>query len=152
MDELKEIIALPKFDAKALEKETDPKLLILAPQIEEEVRDYVTTIAIMYRDNPFHSFEHCSHVAMSVTKLLSRIISPTDNIFEEKGQKASAQAASTLHDHTYGITSDPLTQFACVFSAIIHDVDHTGVQNPQLIKENPALASMYKGKSVAEQN
>jgi hypothetical protein len=26
-----------------------------------------------------------------------------------------------LHDHTYGITSDPLTQFACMFSALIHD-------------------------------
>jgi hypothetical protein len=34
---------------------------------------------------------------------------------------------SGLHDHTYGITSDPLTQFAVVFAALIHDVDHTGV-------------------------
>lgn len=31
--------------------------------------------------------------------------------------------ASTLHDHTYGITSDPLTQFSCVLAALIHDVD-----------------------------
>jgi len=56
-----------------------------------------------------------------------------------------------LHDHTYGITSDPLTQFACVFSALIHDVDHAGVPNAQLINEQPALASAYKHKSVAEQ-
>jgi hypothetical protein len=27
-----------------------------------------------------------------------------------------------LHDHTYGITSDPLTQLAVVFAALIHDV------------------------------
>ena len=27
---------------------------------------------------------------------------------------------SHLHDHTYGITSDPLTQFVCVLSAMIH--------------------------------
>ena len=27
-----------------------------------------------------------------------------------------------LHEHTYGITSDPLTKFAVVFSALIHDV------------------------------
>lgn len=57
-----------------------------------------------------------------------------------------------MHDHTYGITSDPLTQFACAFSALIHDVDHPGVPNSQLIKEKTAMAKFYKGKSVAEQN
>jgi 3'5'-cyclic nucleotide phosphodiesterase len=61
-------------------------------------------------------------------------------------------AASTLHDHTYGITSDPLTQFACVFSALVHDVDHPGVPNTQLVKENLALSEIYNGRSVAEQN
>jgi hypothetical protein len=53
--------------------------------------------------------------------------------------------ASTLHDHTYGITSDPLTQFACIFSAFIHDVDHIGVPNTQLIKENTTIAG-FKGR------
>jgi len=54
---------------------------------------------------------------MSVVKLLSRIVAPdASNITDVK----------SLHDHTYGITSDPLTQFACVFSGLIHDVDHTG--------------------------
>jgi hypothetical protein len=83
---------------------------------------------------------------MSVTKLLSRIVVP--DIGEETGK----DMASTLHDHTYGITSDPLTQFACVFSALIHDADHTGVPNSQLIKENSTLSKVYKDKSVAEQN
>lgn len=35
--------------------------------------------------------------------------------------------AFTLHDPTYGITSDSLTQLACILSALIHDVDHVGV-------------------------
>jgi hypothetical protein len=60
--------------------------------------------------------------------------------------------AARLHDHTYGITSDPLTQFACVFSALIHDIDHPGVPNTQLIKEDEKLAVMYQSRSVAEQN
>jgi hypothetical protein len=60
--------------------------------------------------------------------------------------------ASTLHDHTYGITSDPLTQFACVFAALIHDVDHTGLPNTQLLKEKTTTAIEYRGKSIAEQN
>jgi hypothetical protein len=74
----------------------------------------------MYRSNPFHSFEHASHVTMSVVKLLSRIVVPDLNT------DAGEDMASTLHDHTYGIASDPLTQFACAFSALIHDADHTG--------------------------
>jgi hypothetical protein len=57
---------------------------------------------------------------MSVVKLLSRIVVPADIDYENLGMD---KIASTLHDHTYGITSDPLTQFACVFSALIHDVD-----------------------------
>jgi hypothetical protein len=85
-------------------------------------------------------------VVMSVVKLLSRIVAP--DIGEETGK----DMASTLHDHTYGITSDPLTQFAGVFSALIHDADHTGVPNTQLNLENSTLAKVYKNKSVAEQN
>lgn len=60
--------------------------------------------------------------------------------------------ASDLHDYTYGITSDPLTQFAVLFSALIHDVDHTGVSNGQLAKENPEMARLYRSQSIAEQN
>jgi len=69
-----------------------------------------------------------------------------------KKYRKSSTAAATLHDHTYGITSDALTQFACVYSALIHDVDHPGVPNPRLIVENATLKAKYKGRSVAEQN
>jgi hypothetical protein len=62
------------------------------------------------------------------------------------------QALSTLHDHTFGITSDPLTQFACVIAALIHDVDHQGVPNNTLLAEKSPLAELYGGKSMAEQN
>ena len=79
---------------------------------------------------------------MSVVKLLSRIVAPD---IEDVGNKS-------LDDHTYGITADPLTQFAVVFSALIHDVDHSGVSNIQLVKEGSRLATLYKNKSVAEQN
>ena len=68
-------------------------------------------------------------MTMSVTKLLGRIVAPTDitsDIDDAMGtaqeDKYKKQMAATLHDHTYGITSDPLTQFACAFSALIHDV------------------------------
>jgi 3'5'-cyclic nucleotide phosphodiesterase len=78
---------------------------------------------------------------------MGRIV-PATNL-PSTGESTDAQA---LHDHTYGITSDPLTQFACVFAALIHDVDHEGVPNAQLIKETSPIAMKYEGKSVAEQH
>lgn len=30
-------------------------------------------------------------------------------------------------DGTYGIATDPLTQFACIMAALLHDSDHEGV-------------------------
>jgi hypothetical protein len=45
-----------------------------------------------------------------------------------------------------------LTQFAVVLSAVIHDCDHSGVPNSQLIAENDPLAALYNNKSVAECN
>lgn len=83
---------------------------------------------------------------MSVVKLLSRIVSPKDEVLKTNN------VASSMHDHTYGITSDPLTPFACVMAALIHDADHPGVPNAQLVKEGHPLAVYYANKSVAEQN
>ncbi|EEC45650.1 predicted protein, partial [Phaeodactylum tricornutum CCAP 1055/1] len=70
---------------------------------------------------------------MSVTKLLSRIVAPSDVLDGLSNNGGSGRGrnrlASNLHDHTYGITSDPLTQFACVFSALIHDNKSVAEQN-----------------------
>ena len=86
---------------------------------------------------------------MSVNKLMSRIVSPTN--FQYDAETSIEEMASKLHQQSCGIVTDPLTQFACIFSALIHDVDHAGVPNAQLIKENHELGAMYDNKSVAEQ-
>ena len=146
LEEVKEIITLPNFNDQSSQNEVDSDSIDLGEDVKAELHDYVATIALMYRENPFHNFEHASHVTMSVVKLLSRIVAPSEIQVEDN------KFASSLHDHTYGITSDPLTRFACIFSALIHDVDHVGVPNSQLIQENAAIAAIYKNKSVAEQN
>mmetsp|Transcript_18394 Transcript_18394/g.32434 ORF Transcript_18394/g.32434 Transcript_18394/m.32434 type:complete len:1211 (-) Transcript_18394:204-3836(-) len=148
MGEVIEVIALPKFDAKSHKNQENPSKVVIPEDVVSELRLYVCSIAAMHRDNYFHNFEHASHVTMSVSKLLSRIIAPSDIMDQEEG----GNLASALHDHTFGITSDPLTQFACVLSALIHDTDHLGVSNAQLVKEKHAVAEFHKGKSVAEQN
>ncbi|GKY99154.1 hypothetical protein MPSEU_000870900 [Mayamaea pseudoterrestris] len=141
IDEVKEIIDIPTTMFGNVLQDADA--YVLPTNVVDQLYDYVSNIAAMYRENPFHNFEHASHVTMSVTKLLSRIVAPSD---------LQANGDETLHDHTYGITSDPLTQLACVLSALIHDVDHPGVPNATLLKEDSQLATYYKGKSMAEQN
>jgi hypothetical protein len=86
---------------------------------------------------------------MSVVKLFSRIVAPD---LEDIGDKYSNDEARALHDTTYGIASDPWTQLAVMLSALVHDVDHPGVPNSQLVKEGVPLASVYNDKSIAEQN
>ena len=54
LNEVKEVIVLPKFDAEAYKTQADPKTIKLDPTVEQQVRDYVTVIASLYRDNPFH--------------------------------------------------------------------------------------------------
>lgn len=139
LDEVVEIIELPRFNARA---EPNSVAAELHEAVHNQLREYVRTIATMYNSNPFHNFEHASHVTMSVRKLLGRIVAPD----------IEGDDARELHDHTYGITSDPLTQFAVVFSALLHDVDHLGVPNTQLVKEGIDIAGLYNNKSVAEQN
>ena len=60
---------------------------------------------------------------MSVTKLLARIVAPDrSNLGEEKMNERG------LYDHTYGITSDPITQFSVILSALIHDAGKFSIQ------------------------
>jgi hypothetical protein len=89
-----------------------------------QLNQFVASIAAMH---PFHNFEHANHVAMSSNKLLQRVTSPDDVDYQREvvRQKHRISAvASDLHERTFGITSDPLTQFAVIFSALVHDVDH----------------------------
>lgn len=153
--EICEEIVLP--DLMFCVKATDGKVVEganLSDDILWQLRDLISVIAYMYRSNPFHNFEHASHVAMSVANSLQRVVSPDVCLRKEcKDETELAEAlALNLHESTYGITSDPLTQFAIVFAALIHDVDHPGVSNSQLVAEKDPLAQLYDNQSVTEQN
>jgi class 3 adenylate cyclase len=152
LSEVKEIIEMPKFDKRKARKLVDQGSAELSEAVVSQLRDYVSTLSCLYKDNPFHNFAHASHVAMASNKLLSRVVAPDDVLNINNEDTSSKGLALSLHDFTFGLTSDPLTQFAIVFSALIHDVDHLGVSNSQLVKENTHNSVKYGGKSVAEQH
>jgi hypothetical protein len=89
----------------AKRRKKDLSEIILDQQVVFELHQFVLGIAFMYNKNPFHNFLHASHVTMSVTKMLSRVVSDD----------------GTSSSYAKGITDDPLTHFAVVFGALIHD-------------------------------
>eukprot|EP00980_Cylindrotheca_fusiformis_P001903 scaffold437_cov111-Cylindrotheca_fusiformis.AAC.1 len=157
LEEFTPIIPMKRFEAEDLQQRRRPSAIEISDKVKCQLRGYLSNVASMYIDNPFHNFEHANHVTASVKKLLTRIVNTDESNGLARGNNRSAENSNgvdlvDLAGHSYGITSDPLTQFSVVFAAIIHDVDHPGVPNSQLVKENTRSAQIYKNKSVAEQN
>ena len=147
LDEVAEVITLTPFtETKAPATSTTANKSKLSARVLDQLQDYVTAIALLYKANPFHNFDHASHVTMSVVKLLARI---TD--VKDQDSTQEALSAKDRHSLSFGIASDPMVQFACVFSALVHDTDHPGVPNQVLVQEDLVLAHHYKQRSVAEQ-
>ncbi|KAL3938644.1 MAG: hypothetical protein SGBAC_006480 [Bacillariaceae sp.] len=153
LEEFVPIIQLKRPDSDVLHRPQRSNSMEVGHDIKSELRSFLSKIADMYTDtNPFHNFEHASHVTASVKKLLKRIVNVNVGNGLTQRDANSEVNMIDLAGHSYGITSDPLTQFAVVFAAIIHDLDHPGVPNAQLVKEGAPNAELYKNKSVAEQN
>jgi class 3 adenylate cyclase len=155
LDELQDILQLTKADGvSSARSKTEAESVKLTTIVRGQLHDFVLAISSRYSDNLFHNFQHASHVAMSVTKLLSRVVTPPSNDAKESQiQQTNTKPASWSQDCSYcWQLSDPLVQFACVFSALIHDVGHSGVPNAQLAQEDPEMATRYRNQSIAEQH
>ena len=63
-DEIADIISMPEFDPHALEKQ-EQKPVEIEKVVIDQLREYVSCISGLYRENSFHSFEHASHCLMS---------------------------------------------------------------------------------------
>jgi len=137
-DEVEDVIQFPPYNGQAAEIDTDG--VEIKPEVEQQLEDFISTIASMYIENPFHDFAHASHATMGVVKLLSSLV------------KAKPGEYSDVQNASYLIASNPLVQFAMVLSVICHDVDHPGASNAILLSEKSRMASVYGYKSVAEQN
>ena len=169
-----------------LQLDTQLNEYILIEPITQSLHEYVTSIGKLYNHVGFHSFEHATHVTLSMNKLLSMV--PTMNNNRRSRSKRNLMSGggggrgSTIrfdddpntttpnnhqHNHhhhhhhsprtstenfSYGIGEDPRILFAMVFSALIHDLGHTGVPNSVLVEEEDELAILHNDVSVAEQN
>ena len=110
-----------------------------------------------HQQHSYHNFEHAVHVAWSVHNLLQqyelggvrsqrqipfavsgiRCKPPPKQLLHKKGLHANSQ---NIRNHSSAVTPsggtnqnlfDPLTQFAMILAALIHDVDHTGTYAAQ---------------------
>lgn len=155
IEEAKEAIRMPAFDPRVAINPVDSSLVDIPTDVVSQLRLYVASIASTYRQsNAFHTFEHASHVVVTMDQMMKKIASSSDVLFTDFDGKprSRGEVARDLDARTFSIASDPLTQFALVFAALVHDVDHVGVSNEQLIKEGSPIASLYKKRSVSEQN
>lgn len=109
---------------------------IITEELMAELKAYVETIFEQYNHVSYHNFEHAYHVIISANKLLDLMLH---------------QETKNRHHKTYGLKSDPLSHIALLFSALVHDVEHQGVPNRQLVLESDTLALLYNDQSVAEQ-
>jgi len=135
LDNAKDFILIP---AQQPSNHTDITSIELDEKVESQLLSYVRAVSAMYRDNPFHNFEHASHVTISLVKLLSRVVPPMDT--KDSGHPA------------FGLATDPLAQFAMVLSALLHSTDHPGVPNIVIVSEGSWMAQVYKNRSVLQQN
>jgi class 3 adenylate cyclase len=63
LSEVVESFTMPTFKPNTLLTPSDVDSVELPKDVVEELRDFVSRISRWYRFNPFHNFEHASHVA-----------------------------------------------------------------------------------------
>jgi len=60
LEEVREIIRLPEFDATSAQQQQDPIMVEIPSIVCAELHKLVATIAGMYNNNPFHNFGRCA--------------------------------------------------------------------------------------------
>lgn len=74
LQEVKEVIDLPKFDVRTVK--ANEASVILSDSLKDELKDFVVSVAELYSDNRFHCFEHAVHVTMSKSVSCTWIVVP----------------------------------------------------------------------------
>ena len=95
-----------------------------------QLKEYVMRVAENYHSAHFHSFRHAAQVFLNAYHLVE---------------------LAMTHPGTWSMSS--AHAFCLLFCALIHDIDHHGLTNTQMIKENVnGLSTKYSDGSLAEHN
>jgi 3'5'-cyclic nucleotide phosphodiesterase/Adenylate and Guanylate cyclase catalytic domain len=154
LDEYCETIVMPKGSVLSTEN-FDTDLIKLMGNGEVELRSFIGRIARAYQNNPFHNFERACQVVKSVNRLLQshESVENTSSIIQYLDDDNELSYESHFFSFTGSkIQLDPIAQFALLFAALIHNVDHTGHTNQQLIQQDSPLGIQYRNRCVTEQN
>jgi len=128
--EVSSVIAFPPYNKEESRAKVQPNSIKLDEIVEKQLRDFISFVASMHRDNSFHNFTRSSNVCVAVNKHIQRIVD--DGLVEQ--------------------LNEPLSKFAILFAALTHGIGHPGVPNEQLVKEDSRIATLYQNKSVSQQN
>ncbi len=121
------------------ERFTKERLLPLL--VQKELREFVEEVAQRYNNVCFHSFEHASHVMMSATKMVTML--PQRNLSDIDLE----QLARYNDEKSKWTISDPWLHLSICLAALLHDVEHKGIPNHQLLHEQDYLSVEYGSSS-----
>jgi hypothetical protein len=145
VDEVVEVIDFPPYDAFSSQEKLDAGSVTLSAPVQAQLYEYVSHVCSLFRDNSYHCLDRSTQVSMSARKLMQRVTTLQ--------HQNARDTPKEVYDETFGLSDDPLAQFALVFAALIHDIDRDGgVSNAQLVRENSDLAEKYKGRCIWEQH
>jgi len=117
------------------EPQGSSRMLDMGDAVKSQIKEFVTEVSSMHSDLPFHNFDKTTHIALSLNTMLNR---------------AQKSYNSTVKEDFFA--SDPLAEFACLFAILIHNIDHPGVSNRQLVSENDEKVTIYHGRCIIEQH
>lgn len=141
-------------------------IISLHPTAKSELIAFVKTVASRYNQVRYHNFEHASHVTACVHQLILMCQEGAATSVSRRPSEVTSSSSSTDNSSQFysedsvskypsihnSMSSNPIMYLALLITALIHDVEHQGVGNKQLVNESDPLAIKYKGKSVAENN
>lgn len=87
---------------------------------------------------------------MNVTKLLSALTQ------SERKFNSRSEAERVMHEASFGLSSDPIAEFAIIFASLVHNVAHPGIavdeDDDMGGKSSSDLASVYGEQSASQLN
>jgi len=139
MSEVAEVLQMTELDLPPGQQQAYPGLIDVGIDVERQLKEYVTLIATMYgssAEKPYNSYEHASYVMMTASTFYGQMKAP---------------ASMAENESINSILRNPFVQFCVLLSALVHDVDNSGLGRDEWATD-PRLVKLYGTQSSVQQN